>query len=116
MKNIQLWYSEQVCFQLEEESDEVKPVNLHLSAVKPLGTKWLMKMYDHFKSDSQIVLTVSKNLDYLNSYKYAILFSMLFYLWVTTLYIYNNIDYIFNIYNYVQIFVPPVVNMHLVTM
>ena len=55
-KKFQLWYSEQVCSQLEEESDEVKPVDLHLSIVKPLGAKWLMEMHDHFKGNPQIIL------------------------------------------------------------
>ena len=54
-KKFQLWYSEQICSQLEEESDEVKPVDLHL-IVKPLGAKWLMEMYNHFKSNPQIIL------------------------------------------------------------
>ena len=47
--------AEQVYSQLEEESDEVKPVDLHLSIVKPLDTKWLMEMYDHFKGNPQII-------------------------------------------------------------
>ena len=52
-KKIQLWYPEQVCSQLQKESGEVKPVDLHLSIVKSLGAKWLMEMYDHFKSNPQ---------------------------------------------------------------
>ena len=55
-KKFQLWYSEQVCSQVEEESDEVKPVDLHLSIVKPLGAKWLKEMYNCFKSNPQIIL------------------------------------------------------------
>ena len=50
-----LWYSEQVCFQLQE-SGEVKPVDIHLSIVKPLGAKWLMEMYDHFKGTPEIII------------------------------------------------------------
>ena len=58
-KKFQLWYSEQVCSQLQDRSGEVKPlkpVDLHLNNVKPLGAKWLMEMYDHFKSNPQIIL------------------------------------------------------------
>ena len=55
-KKFQLWYSEQVCSQLQNESGEVKPVDLHLNVVKPLGAKWLMEMHDHFKSNPQIIL------------------------------------------------------------
>ena len=55
-KKFQLWYSEQVCSQLQKKSDEVKPVDLHLNVVKSLGAKWLMEMYDHFKSNPQIIL------------------------------------------------------------
>ena len=55
-KKFQLWYSEQVCSQLQEESGEVKPVDIHLNIVKPLGAKWLMEMYDHFKGTPQIII------------------------------------------------------------
>jgi len=45
-----------VCSQLQEESGEVKPVDIHLNIVKPLGAKWLMEMYDHFKGTPQIII------------------------------------------------------------
>ena len=43
-------------FPTSKKLDEVKPVNLHLNVVKSLGAKWLMEMYDHFKSNPQIIL------------------------------------------------------------
>ena len=50
------WYAAQVCDQLSESSDidEVK-VDLSLTRMKPLGAKWLTKLYDYMKSKPDIV-------------------------------------------------------------
>ena len=38
-REFQRWYAKQVCAQLKQEPAERKPVNLKLSAVKPLSAK-----------------------------------------------------------------------------
>ena len=50
------WYATQVCDQLSDTSDidEVK-VDLSLSRMKPLGAKWLTKLYDYMKTKPEII-------------------------------------------------------------
>ena len=51
----QKWYSSQVCQQLQNSEAEKEPIDLRLSVVKPLGAKWLVDMYDYFKSQPDII-------------------------------------------------------------
>lgn len=51
------WYAAQVCDQLSGSADinEVK-VDLSLNRMKPLGAKWLTKLYDYMKTKPEIVI------------------------------------------------------------
>ena len=42
------WYSMQVQNQLDE-GKEILPVDLRMSAMKPLGARWLVSLYDYLK-------------------------------------------------------------------
>ena len=44
-----------MCAQLKQEPAERKPVNLKLTAVKPLGVKWMVKLYDYLKAKPDII-------------------------------------------------------------
>ena len=48
------WYATQVNQQLEEEKD-ITPVSLAMSAMKPLGARWLVSLYDYLKSNPAII-------------------------------------------------------------
>ena len=50
----QEWYSEQICQQLQEDESSPQPVDLRMSIVKPLGAKWMIKLYDYMKSRPDI--------------------------------------------------------------
>lgn len=45
----QAWYAEKVASQVQR-GKTFTPVDLKLSIVKPVGAKWMIKLYDHFKS------------------------------------------------------------------
>ena len=49
------WYAEQICHQLEQNVPAT-PVDLKLSIMKPLGAKWMMKLYDYFKANPDIIV------------------------------------------------------------
>ena len=52
----QEWYSEQIFQQLQEDSETApQPVDLRMSIVKPLGAKWMIKLYDYLKSKPDII-------------------------------------------------------------
>ena len=48
------WYSMQVQHQLDE-GEEISPVDLRMSTMKPLGARWLVSLYDYLKENSSIV-------------------------------------------------------------
>ena len=48
------WYSSQVFEQLEDK--EQKPVDLRLSVMKPLGAKWLIKLFNYLKANNGIII------------------------------------------------------------
>lgn len=54
-RQFQQWYSDQVCFQLERK-ESVKSISLQMSVVKPLGAKWMIGLYDYFKSKPDIII------------------------------------------------------------
>ena len=51
----QEWYGEQIYQELRNDHSSTKAVDLRLSIVKPLGAKWMVKMYDYFKSKPHII-------------------------------------------------------------
>ena len=48
------WYSMQVQHQLDE-GEEISPVDLKMSTMKPLGARWLVSVYDYMNENSSIV-------------------------------------------------------------
>ena len=53
-QQFQEWYAEKVCKQLDQQ-EEMSPVDLRLSIVKPLGAQWMIKLYDYLKSKPDII-------------------------------------------------------------
>ena len=52
----QEWYTEQICHQLQEGNESApQPVDLRMSIVKPLGTKWMISLYDYMKPKPDII-------------------------------------------------------------
>ena len=52
-------YAEKLSIQLDEKSSKgtpLKPVDLKLSVVKPLGGRWMIDLYNHFKLNPQIII------------------------------------------------------------
>ena len=43
------WYSAQVQHQLDK-GEEISPVGIKLSTMKPLGARWLVSLYDYISS------------------------------------------------------------------
>lgn len=52
----QAWYAEKIASQMEENPSQFKPVDLKLSVMKPLGARWMIQLYDHFKSTPEVVV------------------------------------------------------------
>ena len=48
------WYADQICNQLHQGVKPVKSVDLRLSIIKPLGARWMIALYDYFKSKPEI--------------------------------------------------------------
>ena len=46
----QEWYASKIAFQLKQSARVTEPVDLRLSLMKPIGVKWLIELYDYFKS------------------------------------------------------------------
>ena len=53
-QQFQDWYAEKICKQLDQQ-EEMSPVDLRLSIVKPLGAQWMIKLYDYLKSKPDII-------------------------------------------------------------
>ena len=53
----QNWYAEQVVTYIDKNSDKVEAVKIDLSLtkMKPLGAKWLVKLYDHLCTNPAII-------------------------------------------------------------
>lgn len=41
---------------LQLDSEEDATVDLRMSVVKPLGARWMISLYDYFKSHSEIII------------------------------------------------------------
>ena len=55
-REFQNWYAAQVCHQMQhQEEHALQPVDLSLAVVKPLGARWMMKLYDYMKQQPQII-------------------------------------------------------------
>ena len=52
----QTWYAEKIVSQMEENPSQFKPVDLKLSVMKPLGARWMIQLYDHFKSTPEVIV------------------------------------------------------------
>ena len=49
-RQFQEWYSDQILRQLQQnESEQITPVDLRLSVVKPLSAKWLIGAFEYIK-------------------------------------------------------------------
>ena len=59
-KQFSNWYSEQVCSKIHPGQTSVPSasfsVDLSLSALKPMGVKWLVSMHDYFKCNKEIII------------------------------------------------------------
>lgn len=53
-QQFQEWYTNKICQQLNVGGETVL-IDLRVSVVKPLGIKWMMKLYDYLKSRPEIV-------------------------------------------------------------
>ena len=53
-KQFQNWHSSQVS--KHTDSAVMKPVDLSMSVVKPLGATWLMSMFDYIKANPSIII------------------------------------------------------------
>ena len=51
------WYSSQIIRQLDKGTDvkDLEPVNLRMSATKPLGAGWMVDVYKSIKADPRLV-------------------------------------------------------------
>ena len=53
-----LWYAEKIQSQMtetESSNTSIKPVDMKLSTMKPIGARWLMDMFDYFKGKPDII-------------------------------------------------------------
>ena len=64
-KCFQKWYASQVCSQLEGKTLK-EPVDLRLSVMKPLGTKWLVELHGYMKGKPDIIKNGFKEAGILN--------------------------------------------------
>jgi len=53
-QQFQEWYADKIYEQLDGRGEMVL-VELRLSVVKPLGVKWMMKLFDYPKSKTEII-------------------------------------------------------------
>ena len=52
MKNLfSSWYADQV----KQQNGTYKPIDLRLSVLKPFGTKWFVKAFEHVQSNPKII-------------------------------------------------------------
>ena len=49
------WYASQVQKQLDSGVEEVSPVDLRMSIMKPVGARWLVSLYDYLRENSDII-------------------------------------------------------------
>ena len=49
------WYADKVTKQIDGQ-DEVTPVDLRLSIMKPIGAKWIIELHDYLKTKPDIII------------------------------------------------------------
>ena len=54
-KKFQNWYATEVCPQLDGKLER-EAIDLRLSAMKPLGAKWVIELYDYLKGKPDIIM------------------------------------------------------------
>ena len=50
------WYATEVNKQLEEGKQDISPVDLRMSIMKPLGARWLVSLYDYLNQQNDIII------------------------------------------------------------
>ena len=66
------WYADKLSAQLDEKSykgTSLQPIDLRLSIVKPLGARWMIELYNHFKLNPQIIINGFKDVGILDILK-----------------------------------------------
>ena len=48
------WYADRIMPQ-QESGQDIQPVDLRLSIVKPMGAKWMIDLYDYLKGNPSII-------------------------------------------------------------
>ena len=55
-KKFREWYTTEVQKQLDDGATHISPVDLRMSVMKPLGSRWLVSLYDYIRDHKAIVL------------------------------------------------------------
>lgn len=50
----QEWYAKEIMQQIDSEEKTI-PVDLRMSVVKPLGAQWMIRLYDYFKANPDLI-------------------------------------------------------------
>ena len=59
-KKFENWYADQITAQ-KDVGKEIEPVDMKMSIVKPVSAKWMIDLYDYFRSHPQIIRNGFKN-------------------------------------------------------
>ena len=51
----QSWYAQQICHQCQE-GKEKKPIDLRMSAIKPLSASWIVAACNYLKNKPEIII------------------------------------------------------------
>ena len=58
-RQFQDWYATKICSQVHQremqDSSTIQPVDLSLAVVKPLGARWMIKLFDYMKQNPNII-------------------------------------------------------------
>ena len=58
-RQFQDWYTTKICSQVHQcemqDSSTIQPVDLSLAVVKPLGARWMIKLFDYMKQNPNII-------------------------------------------------------------
>ena len=50
------WYANEVQKQLDDGVQQITPVDLKMSTMKPLGARWLVSLHDHINENNYLIL------------------------------------------------------------
>ena len=56
-QSFEAWYSAEILSQTDKDNDSIVPVQMPLTKMKELFSKWLFKMYDDMKCQSDIIVS-----------------------------------------------------------